>query len=91
MKTNTDKSATDDSPDAMRSWESEKQSAYLYRVMREVEPDTMRSQRELFEHQIGLERDELQLYPAQEAEELALIYQARGVPAGKDSESNRER
>jgi vacuolar iron transporter family protein len=41
---------------------------------------SMRSQRELFEHQISLERDELQLYPAQEAEELALIYQARGVP-----------
>lgn len=41
---------------------------------------SMRSQRELFEHQIGLERDELQLYPAQEAEELALIYQTRGVP-----------
>jgi vacuolar iron transporter family protein len=40
----------------------------------------MRSQRELFEHQIDLERDELQLYPTQEAEELALIYQARGVP-----------
>lgn len=233
MKTNTDKSAADGSPDAMRSWESEKQSAYLYRVMREVEPDTtkrelftkladeaeaqavswakenqarggetppafhpslrvrlmaglvrrlgvrrcvpalaalkvrglsvyraalsehpmpttvgdeasrhrgadsggslraavfgvndglvsnlslilgvagaahdpkivlvsgiagllagafsmsageyisMRSQRELFEHQIDLERDELQLYPTQEAEELALIYQARGVP-----------
>lgn len=41
---------------------------------------SIRSQREMFEHQIGLEREELQLYPAQEAEELALIYQARGVP-----------
>lgn len=41
---------------------------------------SMRSQRELFEYQIGLEREELALYPEQEAEELALIYQARGVP-----------
>lgn len=41
---------------------------------------SMRSQRELFEYQIGLERDELEEYPIEEAEELALIYHARGVP-----------
>jgi VIT1/CCC1 family predicted Fe2+/Mn2+ transporter len=40
---------------------------------------SMRSQREMFEYQIGLERDELQEYPEEEAEELALIYQARGM------------
>lgn len=40
---------------------------------------SMRSQRELFEYQIGLERDELATYPEEEAEELALIYNARGV------------
>jgi VIT1/CCC1 family predicted Fe2+/Mn2+ transporter len=40
---------------------------------------SMRSQRELFEHQISLEREELALYPEQEAEELALIYNARGL------------
>lgn len=40
---------------------------------------SVRSQRELFEHQISLERDELEKYPDAEAEELALIYQARGV------------
>lgn len=40
---------------------------------------SMRSQRELFEYQIGLERDELAAYPEEEAEELALIYNARGV------------
>ena len=34
---------------------------------------SMRSQREMFEYQIGLERDELQEYPEEEAEELALI------------------
>jgi len=42
---------------------------------------SMRSQREMFEHQIALERDELAEYPEQEAEELALIYIARGLPA----------
>jgi VIT1/CCC1 family predicted Fe2+/Mn2+ transporter len=40
----------------------------------------MLSQREMFEYQIGQERDELKRYPAEEAEELALIYAARGVP-----------
>ena len=41
---------------------------------------SMRTQREMFEHQIAQERDELDLYPEEEAEELALIYNARGVP-----------
>lgn len=41
---------------------------------------SVRSQREMFEYQIGLEADELQEYPEAEAEELALIYAARGLP-----------
>jgi VIT1/CCC1 family predicted Fe2+/Mn2+ transporter len=41
---------------------------------------SMLTQREMFEYQIGQERDELERYPAEEAEELALIYAARGVP-----------
>jgi VIT1/CCC1 family predicted Fe2+/Mn2+ transporter len=41
---------------------------------------SMRSQREMFEYQIGLERDELAQYPLEEAGELALIYSARGLP-----------
>ena len=40
---------------------------------------SVRSQREMYEHQIGLERDELAQYPEEEAEELALIYAARGL------------
>lgn len=40
---------------------------------------SMRSQREMYEYQIGLERDELAEYPEEEAEELALIYEARGM------------
>lgn len=42
---------------------------------------SMRSQREMFEYQIGLEQQELKAYPEEEAEELALIYEARGIPA----------
>ncbi|HYR01281.1 MAG TPA: VIT1/CCC1 transporter family protein [Casimicrobiaceae bacterium] len=41
---------------------------------------SVRSQRELFEYQIGLERDELDEYPEAEAQELALIYAAKGLP-----------
>lgn len=41
---------------------------------------SVRSQREMFEHQIAQEKEELDLYPEEEAEELALIYNARGVP-----------
>jgi len=40
---------------------------------------SVKSQRELYEHQIALERSELELYPEEEAEELALIYQTRGL------------
>ncbi len=40
---------------------------------------SVRSQREMYQHQIGLERAELAEYPNEEAEELALIYQARGL------------
>src|SRR5712692_2593688 len=40
---------------------------------------SVRSQREMYEHQIGLERAELAEYPEEEAEELALIYAARGM------------
>ena len=41
---------------------------------------SMRSQRELFERQIGLERMELETNPEEEREELALIYRAKGIP-----------
>jgi VIT1/CCC1 family predicted Fe2+/Mn2+ transporter len=40
---------------------------------------SMRSQREMYEYQINLERQELAEYPEEEAEELALIYHARGM------------
>jgi VIT1/CCC1 family predicted Fe2+/Mn2+ transporter len=40
---------------------------------------SVRSQREMYEYQIDLERAELAEYPEEEAEELALIYQARGL------------
>ena len=40
---------------------------------------SVRSQRDMYEYQIALEREELAEYPEEEAEELALIYQARGL------------
>ncbi len=41
---------------------------------------SVRSQREMLEYQLLLEKSELELYPEEEAAELALIYQARGLP-----------
>ncbi len=40
---------------------------------------SVRSQRELFEREIAMERDELAHFPEEEAEELALIFRAKGV------------
>ena len=40
---------------------------------------SVRSQREMYEYQIGLEREELDQYPQEEAAELALIFQAKGM------------
>lgn len=40
---------------------------------------SVRSQREMFEYQIGLERAELEEYPKEEAAELAVIYAAKGM------------
>jgi len=44
---------------------------------------SVQSSRELYERQIGIERDELAQRPAEEQEELALIYQAKGLPEGQ--------
>lgn len=41
---------------------------------------SVQSSRELYKHQIGIEKAELATAPEEEAEELALIYEARGVP-----------
>ncbi|HEX9788768.1 MAG TPA: VIT1/CCC1 family protein [Candidatus Binatia bacterium] len=38
------------------------------------------AQRELFEQQIAMEKEELEMSPKEEEEELALIYQAKGIP-----------
>lgn len=44
---------------------------------------SVRSQREMVEYQIGLERDELEQYPQEEAAELALIFAAKGLDAAE--------
>jgi VIT1/CCC1 family predicted Fe2+/Mn2+ transporter len=47
------------------------------------------SQRELFERQIALERQELEADPEEERGELALIYRAKGIPAPQAEELSR--
>jgi vacuolar iron transporter family protein len=47
---------------------------------------SVQSSRELYERQIGIERDELAANPAEEAEELSLIYQAKGLPEARARE-----
>jgi VIT1/CCC1 family predicted Fe2+/Mn2+ transporter len=51
---------------------------------------SVRSQREMYEYQIALEREEVAEYPEEEAEELALIYQARGLALEEARRLSRE-
>jgi VIT1/CCC1 family predicted Fe2+/Mn2+ transporter len=41
---------------------------------------SVQSSRELYQHQIRIEKDELETNPEEEQEELALIYQSKGLP-----------
>lgn len=41
---------------------------------------SVQSQRELYEQQIAIEKEELEMAPEEETEELSLIYQAKGIP-----------
>jgi vacuolar iron transporter family protein len=50
---------------------------------------SVRSQRDMYEYQIALEREEVAEYPEEEAEELALIYQARGIELSQAREMSR--
>jgi VIT1/CCC1 family predicted Fe2+/Mn2+ transporter/rubrerythrin len=45
-----------------------------------------KSEREVFEHEIAMEREEIRLMPELEREELALLYQAKGIPAEQAEE-----
>lgn len=47
---------------------------------------SVRSQRELYEQQMALEAQELESSPEEEHEELALIYQAKGIPRDQANE-----
>jgi len=42
---------------------------------------SMQSQRELFENQIAMEREEMRVMPDEEERELAAIYRSKGLPA----------
>ena len=39
-----------------------------------------KSEREVFEHEIAMEKEEIRLMPDLEREELSLLYQAKGIP-----------
>ncbi len=45
-----------------------------------------KSEREVFEHEIAMEREEIRLMPELEREELALIYRAKGIPEAQAGE-----
>jgi len=47
---------------------------------------SVQSSRELYAHQIKIEKEELENNPAEEAAELALIYQAKGLPEARATE-----
>lgn len=47
---------------------------------------SVQSSRELYERQIRIEKEELEANPEEEAEELSLIYQAKGLPEARAKE-----
>jgi VIT1/CCC1 family predicted Fe2+/Mn2+ transporter len=47
---------------------------------------SVQSSRELYAHQIKIEKEELERNPAEEQEELGLIYQAKGLPEARARE-----
>ena len=47
---------------------------------------SVQSQRELYEQQIAIEREELEMSPEEEREELSLIYQAKGLAENEAEE-----
>lgn len=51
---------------------------------------SVRSQRELYEQQLALEQQELEASPEEEHEELALIYQAKGIPGDQANDLARQ-
>jgi vacuolar iron transporter family protein len=42
-----------------------------------------KSEREVFEHEIAMEKEEIRLMPELEREELSLVYQAKGIPVAQ--------
>ena len=47
---------------------------------------SVQSSRELYEHQIKIEKEEIEANPEEEQEELALIYQSKGLPEDRAKE-----
>ena len=49
-----------------------------------------KSEREVYEHEIAMEREEIRLMPELETEELSLLYQAKGIPEDQSAELARQ-
>jgi VIT1/CCC1 family predicted Fe2+/Mn2+ transporter len=49
-----------------------------------------KSEREVYEHEIAMEREEIRLMPELETEELSLLYQAKGIPEDQADELARQ-
>ena len=49
-----------------------------------------KSEREVFEHEIAMEREEIRLMPELEQEELSLLYQAKGIPSEQADQLSRQ-
>jgi VIT1/CCC1 family predicted Fe2+/Mn2+ transporter len=49
-----------------------------------------KSEREVYEHEIAMEKEEIRLMPELETEELSLLYQAKGIPEGQSDELARQ-
>lgn len=49
-----------------------------------------KSEREVYDHEIAMEREEIRLMPQLETEELSLLYQAKGIPEAQSDELARQ-
>ncbi len=49
-----------------------------------------KSEREVYDHEIAMEREEIRLMPELETEELSLLYQAKGIPEDQSDELARQ-
>src|ERR1051326_7201435 len=72
-----------DRPESILDLEGWHRTIYGGSLVAAGEYVSVQSQRELYEQQIAVERQELEMAPEEEKEELSLIYQAKGIPSAQ--------